>query len=53
MRSVGVSPAGIQADMSAQTAEAPADLADQAAADNPDLGGGAMPADTTTAPAAQ
>jgi hypothetical protein len=53
MRSVGVSPAGIQADMSAQTAEAPADLADQAAAANPDLGGGAMPADTTTAPAAQ
>ena len=52
MRSVGVSPAGIQADMSAQTAEAPADLADQAAAASPDLGGGAMPADTT-APAAQ
>jgi hypothetical protein len=51
MRSVGVSPAGIQADMSAQTAEAPADLADQAAAANPDMG--AMPADTTATPAAQ
>jgi hypothetical protein len=51
MRSVGVSPAGIQADMSAQTAEAPADLADQAAAANPDTG--AMPADTTATPAAQ
>jgi hypothetical protein len=51
MRSVGVSPAGIQADMSAQTAEAPTDLADQAAAANTDMG--AMPADTTATPAAQ